>query len=87
MAQVPAERQHPLGEVLRTQKAQMLVIVGLVAGTTSITYMVSYLPTVGVRELGMPASVTYTAAMVGYAVTVLVVPIMVSCPTSSAGSG
>jgi MFS transporter, MHS family, proline/betaine transporter len=74
-AEQGADRPNPLGEVLRTQKMRMLLVVGLVALSSSASYLVTYMPTIGVRQLGLPASATFIAALVGYATSAIFDPI------------
>src|SRR5882757_214305 len=67
--------KNPLGEVLRTQKTRMVMVIGLVALSSSASYLVTYMPTLAVRQLGMPASATFIAAVVGFTVSAILDPI------------
>ncbi|WP_020500557.1 MFS transporter [Sciscionella marina] len=72
-------RRHPLREVFSTQKTRMLLVIGLVAFSSSSSYLVTYMPTMSVRELGMPSSATFLAAVVGYTVSVVADPVAGHC--------
>jgi len=43
--------------------------------SSSASYLVTYLPTMGVRQLGLPTSATFIAALVGYAISAVVDPV------------
>jgi MHS family proline/betaine transporter-like MFS transporter len=52
----------------------MLVATGALAVSTSVNYLLQYLPTYGIRELHMPASTSFAATMLGGVILTCVTP-------------
>ncbi|MGH3586477.1 MAG: MFS transporter [Pseudonocardia sp.] len=62
---------HPLRTTLTHQKARMLLVVGVLAVSTGMSYLISYMPTFAIRELGLSAGSSFTATiLVGIVLTV-----------------
>lgn len=53
----------PLRDTLSHQKERLLLAVGIVVLGTVATYLVLFMPTYGVKQLGLPASVAFAATM------------------------
>lgn len=71
------EAEHtktPVRDVFLTQKRMMLVATGALAVSTSVNYLLQYLPTYGIRELHMPASTSFAATMLGGVILTCVTP-------------
>ncbi|HWM48180.1 MAG TPA: MFS transporter [Xanthobacteraceae bacterium] len=71
-----AAASTPLRETVATKRANLLVGFGLVVLTTVATYTVLFMPTYAVRELGLPASGSYLAALLTGALQFVLVPIV-----------
>jgi MHS family proline/betaine transporter-like MFS transporter len=71
------EAEHtktPVRDVFLAQKRMMLVATGALAVSTSVNYLLQYLPTYGIRELHMPASTSFAATMLGGVILTCVTP-------------
>jgi MHS family proline/betaine transporter-like MFS transporter len=66
----------PLRQLLTGQWDRLLLTIGAVAASTSSQYMLVYMPTYAIRELGLPQSVGFTAAMWAAVLQTLVVPLV-----------
>jgi len=64
----------PLHALVVGQWDRLLLTIGAVAASTSSQYMLVYMPTYAIRELHLPQSVGFTAAMIAAALQTLVVP-------------
>lgn len=71
VAQSAAPRT-PVREVLRGQKTLVLLTIGVLAVTTCLNYMITYIPTYAIKTLGLPASTGFIATMVAGAVLLIV---------------
>jgi MHS family proline/betaine transporter-like MFS transporter len=57
------QADHPLRTTLRHQKSRMALTIGVIAVSTGLSYLISYMPTFAIRELGLPASTSFTATI------------------------
>jgi MHS family proline/betaine transporter-like MFS transporter len=79
MAETPAfvgseAAQAPLRELFVTQWDRLLLTVGAVAASTSSQYILVYMPTFAIRELHLPSSLSFTAAVIAAALQAVAVP-------------
>ena len=66
----------PIRELLAKQWDRLLLATGAVIASTSSQYMIVYMPTYAIRELHLPQSVGFTAAVFAAALQSLVVPLV-----------
>lgn len=66
--------ETPVGDVFRSQKRMVLVATGALAVSTSVNYLLQYLPTFAIRELHLPASTSFAATMLGGVILTCVTP-------------
>jgi MFS transporter, MHS family, proline/betaine transporter len=66
----------PMRELLVNQWDRLLLATGAVIASTSSQYMIVYMPTYAIRELHLPQSVGFTAAVFAAALQSLVVPLV-----------
>jgi MHS family proline/betaine transporter-like MFS transporter len=64
----------PMRDLIVTQWDRLLLVIGVVIISTSSQYMLVYMPTYAIRELHLPQSLSYTAAVTAAALQTLVVP-------------
>jgi MHS family proline/betaine transporter-like MFS transporter len=64
----------PLRDLFAGQWDRLLLTIGVIAVSTSAQYMLVYMPTYAIRELHLPQSVGFTAAVIAAALQTLVVP-------------
>ncbi|WP_414939002.1 MFS transporter [Amycolatopsis sp. cmx-11-51] len=63
---------RPLADLLRNDKARVLLVMGMIAISTGFSYLITYMPTFAIRQLGMSPSTSFTATFVtGVVLTVL----------------
>lgn len=67
--------ETPVRDVFATQKRMMLVATGALAVSTSVNYLLQYVPTFAIRELHLPASTSFAATMIGGVILTCVTPI------------
>lgn len=65
----------PLRTLFAEQWERLLLTVGVVAASTSSQYLLLYMPTYAIRELGLPQWIGFTAAMVAAVLQTAVVPL------------
>ena len=65
----------PLRDLFVEQWDRLLLTVGVVAASTSSQYLLLYMPTYAIRELGLPQWIGFTAAMVAAVLQTTVVPL------------
>ena len=65
----------PLRDLFVEQWDRLLLTVGVVAASTSSQYLLLYMPTYAIRELGLPQWIGFTAAMVAAVLQTVVVPL------------
>ena len=66
----------PIRELLVNQWDRFLLTTGAVIASTSSQYMIVYMPTYAIRELHLPQSVGFTAAVFAAALQAVVVPLV-----------
>jgi MHS family proline/betaine transporter-like MFS transporter len=66
----------PLRELLTEQWDRLLLTTGAVVTSTSSQYMIVFMPTYAIKELHLPQSVGFTAAVLAAALQTLVVPLV-----------
>jgi MHS family proline/betaine transporter-like MFS transporter len=73
-AKIEATRT-PIADTFSHQKERLLLAIGIVVLGTVATYLVLFMPTYGVRQLGLPASVVFTATMMVGVIQMLIAPV------------
>jgi MFS transporter, MHS family, proline/betaine transporter len=68
------EAKQPLHDLFADQWGRLLLTIGVVAASTSSQYVLVYIPTYAIRELHMPQSLAFIAAMAAAALQTVVVP-------------
>jgi MFS transporter, MHS family, proline/betaine transporter len=68
------EARAPLRDLFVTQSDRLLLTVVAVAASSSSQYILLYMPTYAIRELGLPQSLGFTAAVAAAALQTVVVP-------------
>ncbi len=66
--------QAPLRDLFVDQWGRLLLTIGVVAASTSSQYVLVYMPTYAIRELHLPQSVSFLAAVAAAALQTVVVP-------------
>ncbi len=66
----------PLRDLLVGQWDRLLVTIGAVATSTSAQYLLVFMPTYAIRELHLPQSSAFTAALVAAALQTVLVPLV-----------
>ena len=66
--------ESPVRELLATQKSRVLVSIGSLVLTTTANYMLLYMPTYAVRQLGLPASSGFIATLIAGLIVTVVTP-------------
>ena len=70
-----AERSHaPVKELLGEHKFRMLMAVGALVLSTSVSYLIIYMPTYAVKQLGLTASIGYTGTLLSGFVLMVLTP-------------
>jgi len=64
----------PLRDLVVTQWDRLILTIGAVATSTSSQYLLVFMPTYAIRELHLPQSVAFTAAMAAASLQAVVVP-------------
>ncbi|MGP4015108.1 MFS transporter [Saccharopolyspora sp. 5N708] len=67
--------QSPVRTVLRTQKVRILLVIGALLVSTVLNYTITYMPTYAIKQLGLPASTSFTATLVTGVVLTAVTPL------------
>ncbi|VVE10834.1 membrane protein [Pandoraea iniqua] len=68
--------QNPLRDTFTSQKERLLLAIGVVVMATVATYLVLYMPTYAVKQLGMPSSAAFSAVLLTGVVQLIVAPIV-----------
>jgi MHS family proline/betaine transporter-like MFS transporter len=68
------EARNPLRDLFVGQWDRLVLTIAAVAASTSSQYILVYMPTYAIRELNLPASIAFTAAVSAAALQTLVVP-------------
>lgn len=79
MEETPAFRaaappRAPMRDLIMTQWDRLLLVMGVVALSTTSQYMLVYMPTFAIRELHLPRYLSYTAAVAAAALQTVIVP-------------
>ncbi|MER5393609.1 MFS transporter, partial [Saccharopolyspora sp. NPDC002686] len=67
--------KSPVRTVLRTQKGRVLLVIGALLVSTVLNYTITYMPTYAIKELGLPASASFTATLVTGVILTAVTPL------------
>ncbi|PMS18501.1 MFS transporter [Trinickia dabaoshanensis] len=70
-----ARTETPVRDVFATQKRMVLAAAGALAISTSVNYLLQYVPTYAIRELHLPASTSFAATIVGGVILTCVTPL------------
>ncbi len=68
--------QTPVRDLLSHQLGRTLLSIGAVILSTSSNYVILYMPTYGIKELGLPQSVGFTATLIGGIILTVVSPLV-----------
>ena len=71
-----APPRAPVRDLLTAQWDRLLLVIGAVIISTSSQYMLLYMPTYAIQELGLPQYLSYLAAASAAALQVLAVPVI-----------
>jgi MHS family proline/betaine transporter-like MFS transporter len=71
-----ATTDSPLRDTFAGQKARLLIAIGIVVLGTVATYLVLFMPTYGVKQLGLPASVTFGAVVLTGVIQMIGAPLI-----------
>jgi MFS transporter, MHS family, proline/betaine transporter len=66
--------ETPLRDLVGRHWGRMLLSIGVVILSTSSNYVILYMPTYGIKELGLPQSVGFTATLMGAIILTVVSP-------------
>ncbi|AFT87848.1 MFS transporter [Paraburkholderia phenoliruptrix] len=66
--------EHPVSTVFARQKGRMLLAIGTLVVSTGTSYVILYIPTYAVRQLHLPESFGFMAAMLTGAILTFVTP-------------
>jgi MHS family proline/betaine transporter-like MFS transporter len=66
--------ETPVRDVFASQKRMVLVATGALAVSTSVNYLLQYVPTYAIRELHLPASTSFAATILGGVILTVVTP-------------
>ena len=69
-----APARAPLRELFAGQWDRLLLTIGVVAASTGSQYIIVYMPTYAIRELHLPSTLAFTAAVIAAALQTLTVP-------------
>ncbi|WP_432486721.1 MFS transporter [Kineococcus sp. SYSU DK018] len=64
----------PLRELLSSQKAGLLIAVGLIAVSTSLNFVIQYMPTYAIGTLGVPDTIAFASTMLTGAILTFLTP-------------
>ncbi|AHB05682.2 MULTISPECIES: MFS transporter [Pandoraea] len=68
--------QSPLRDTFASQKERLMLAIGVVVMATVATYLVLYMPTYAVKQLGLPSSAAFSAVLLTGVVQLIVAPIV-----------
>ena len=66
----------PLRDTFAGQKTRLLIAIGIVVLGTVATYLVLFMPTYGVKQLGLPASVSFSAVVLSGLIQMIGAPVV-----------
>jgi len=61
--------------LLREQKVRVLLTIGVLAATTCLNYLITYMPTFAIKNLGLPASTGFAGVVVGGIALLIATPL------------
>src|SRR5262249_30881812 len=67
--------ESPLRDLVSRHWGKMLLSIGVGILSTSSNYVILYMPTYGIKELGVPQSVGFTATLMGAVILPVVSPV------------
>jgi MHS family proline/betaine transporter-like MFS transporter len=66
------KKHAPISLLLKNQKQQLLLAMGILVVSTAVNYLTMYMPTYAIRQLHLPASIGFTATLLaGVLLTVM----------------
>jgi MHS family proline/betaine transporter-like MFS transporter len=71
-----ARSAAPVRELFADQKLRVLLAIGVLAISTAVNYIVLYMPTYAIKQLGLPASTGFVATLATGTVLTLVTPLV-----------
>ena len=71
-----ARSDAPVRELFAGQKTRLLLSIGVLVISTAVNYMVLYMPTYAIKQLGLPASTGFAATLATGFVLTLVTPLV-----------
>jgi MHS family proline/betaine transporter-like MFS transporter len=71
----PAPDHRPGRVILREQKVRVLLTIGVLAATTCLNYLITYMPTFAIKNLGLPASTGFAGVVVGGIALLIATPL------------
>jgi MHS family proline/betaine transporter-like MFS transporter len=74
-ADAVAPDHRPGRVLLREQKARVLLTIGVLAATTCLNYLITYMPTFAINNLGLPPSTGYAGVVVGGIALLIATPL------------
>jgi MHS family proline/betaine transporter-like MFS transporter len=69
-------RAHPLRTVLTRQKRELILCAGLAIAATVSVYTMLFMPTYATKQLGLPPSGAFSAALLGGLLQLLIIPVI-----------
>jgi len=66
----------PVLEVLADYRSQIVLAVGVIAASAVAVYMVLFMPTFAIRQLGLPSSVAFLGSLLAGTIHVVLIPIV-----------
>lgn len=70
------EKQTPVTTLLTRQKLLVVLAIGVLAVTTCVNYMITYIPTYSIKELHLPATSSFASLIASALVLIVVTPIV-----------
>ncbi|WP_051580217.1 MFS transporter [Pseudonocardia acaciae] len=70
------ERATPVTTLFAQQKLLVLLAIGIMAVTTCVNYMITYIPTFSVQQLKLPASSSFVCLIVSAVLLIAVTPVV-----------
>jgi MFS transporter, MHS family, proline/betaine transporter len=71
-----AERAAPVTTLFARQKLLVLLAIGIMAVTTCVNYMITYIPTFSIQQLKLPASSSFVSLIVSAVLLIAVTPVV-----------
>ena len=73
---IATERPAPVSTLFRGQKVLVLLGIGILAVTTCVNYMITYIPTFSIEQLKLPASSSFFSLIISALVLIAVTPVV-----------